>query len=297
MKRLNMNIQDLRYFHALVNLKSYTKTAEKFDVSQPTISAAVKRLEKKFGGQFIIRDQSHKSIIITGLGQQFDEHAQTILNEVSVAEAEVKAHPSADILFGLPPIIGRNYLPKIAPTLFSKGILPRLNVVERGSHDLRKMLVEGEINLTLLGLASLDIEPIIKLHIIDRYPMEVIVSKDHPFAKKDGIYFKDLAKENFIGMTQDYIHTQSLEKMAHKNHITLNTIYRSPDVAVIKSLVGQNLGVSFITTLSLNEKDNVVSIPLLDKDQPEFIFAAATRKNYILTEKEELLWNILTQKK
>ncbi|GBG04902.1 LysR family transcriptional regulator [Lactobacillus rodentium] len=292
-----MNIQDLRYFHALVNLKSYTKTAEKFNVSQPTITAAIKRLEKKFGGQFIIRDQSHKSIIITSLGQQFDEHAQAILNEVSVAEAEVKAQPSPDILFGLPPIIGRNYLPTIAPTLFAKGILPRLNVVERGSNDLRKMLVEGEINLTLLGLASLDIEPIIKIHVIDRYPMEVIVSKDHPFAKKDGIYFKDLAKENFIGMTQDYIHTQALEKLAHQNHLTLNTIYRSPDVAVIKSLVAKNLGVSFITTLSLNEKDNVVSIPLLDKEQPEFIFAAAMRKNHILTSKEEVLWDILTQKK
>ena len=159
------------------------------------------------------------------------------------------------------------------------------------------MLVEGEINLTLLGLASLDVEPIIKIHVIDRYPMEVIVSKNHPFAKKDGIYFKDLAKENFIGMTQDYIHTQALEKLAHQNHLTLNTIYRSPDVAVIKSLVAKNLGVSFITTLSLNEKDNVVSIPLLDKEQPEFIFAAAMRKNHILTSKEEVLWDILTQKK
>lgn len=292
-----MNIQDLKYFHTLINLKSYTKTAQKFNVSQPTITAAIKRLEKKFGGQFIIRDQSHKSIIITSLGRQFDEHAQAILNEVSVAEAEVKAQPSPDILFGLPPIIGRNYLPTIAPKLFSEGILPRLNVVEHGSNDLRKMLIEGEINLTLLGLASLNVEPIIKVHVIDRYPIEVIVSKKHPFAQKKGIYFKELAQENFIGMTQDYIHTQALEKLAHQNHITLNTIYRSPDVAVIKSLVAQNLGVSYVTTLSIHDNDNVVSIPLLDKDQPEFLFAAATRKNHILTSKEEVLWNILTQKK
>ena len=47
-----------------MNIIGYTKTAEKFGVSQPTITAAVKRLENKLGTTFLIRDQSHKSIII-----------------------------------------------------------------------------------------------------------------------------------------------------------------------------------------------------------------------------------------
>lgn len=290
-----MNTQDLRYFHTLVQLKSYTKTAEHYNVSQPTITAAVKRLEKKLGGQFIIRDQSHKSIIITHLGMQFDEHAQAILNEISVAQAEIASEPDSDITFGLPPIIGRNFLPKIAPTLFSKGLLPRLNVVEHGSYDLRKMLLQGDINLTLLGLTSLDVEPAIKLHVISHYPIEIIVSKKHPLANKKGIYFKDIAQENFIGMTQDYIHTQALDTLMQRNHLHLNTIYRSPDVMVIKSLVAQNLGISYVTNLSINENDNVVSIPLLDTDQPEFILAAATRKNHIFSRQEKELWDILTK--
>lgn len=47
-----MNLQDLKYFHELVNQKSYTKTADSFGVTQPTITAAIKRLETEFGTTF-----------------------------------------------------------------------------------------------------------------------------------------------------------------------------------------------------------------------------------------------------
>ncbi|TSO27029.1 LysR family transcriptional regulator [Lactobacillus sp. LL6] len=291
-----MNTQDLRYYHELVNLKSYTKTAEKFGVSQPTITAAVKRLENRFGGKFLIRDQSHKSIIITKLGMQFDEHAQAILNEINIAETEIKQASEAEINFGLPPIIGRNFFPKIVPNLLEKGILNHLNVMESGSYDLQQLLKNGQINLTLLGLTNLNVGAGIDLEVINHFPIRVIVSKNHPLAQKEKIYFKDIAGENFISLNSDYIHTRALDKMLRKNRISLNTIYRSPDVMVVKSLIAKNLGISYLTTLSITDKDNVVALPLADEDQPEFILAAAKRNNYIMTDREEQFWKILTQK-
>ncbi|RVU69943.1 MULTISPECIES: LysR family transcriptional regulator [Lactobacillus] len=291
-----MNIQDLRYYHELVNLKSYTKTAEKFGVSQPTITAAVKRLERKFDAQFLIRDQSHKSLIITKLGMQFDEHVQSILNEISVAAAEIQQEKEADISFGLPPVIGRNYFPSLVPELLAKGLLNKLKVVESGSYDLIGLLKEGKINFSLLGLTKPQVAPGLKLEIIKHYPIKVIVSKENPLAKKKGIYFREIADQNFIGLNSDYIHTRALAEMVKKNKISLNTIYRSPDVMVVKSLVAQNLGIGYLTELSIDDRDNVVTLPLLDKEQPEFILAAATRENHLMTTKEEALWQILTHK-
>lgn len=291
-----MNIQDLRYFHELVNLKSYTKTAEKFGVSQPTITAAVKRLENRFGGTFLIRDQSHKSIIITRMGMQFDEHVQAILNEINIAEEEIKQNQDAAIPFGLPPIIGRNYFPKIVPQLHAKGLLHRLNVIENGSYDLYHLLLDGHINFSMLGLTKVNVEPGIKLEVVNRYPMQIIVSKKNPLANKKAISFQEIADENFIGLSSDYIHTKALDRMLKRTKISLNTIYRSPDVMVVKNLVAQNIGISYLTTLSITENDDVVTIPLFDQDQPEFILAAATRENHIMTDAEEEFWHILTQK-
>nr|WP_082137273.1 LysR family transcriptional regulator [Lactiplantibacillus herbarum] len=43
-----MNIKDLYYFQRLISTQSYTQTAADFHVSQPTISQAIKRLERHF---------------------------------------------------------------------------------------------------------------------------------------------------------------------------------------------------------------------------------------------------------
>lgn len=42
-----MNLKDLYYFYDLSNLQSFTDVARKHEVSQPSISYAIKRLEKE----------------------------------------------------------------------------------------------------------------------------------------------------------------------------------------------------------------------------------------------------------
>lgn len=288
-----MNIQDLKYYHALVKLKSYTSTAKKFKVSQPTISAAVKRLENQFNSQFFIRDQSHKSLVVTKLGMQFDKHVQSILNEMSVAQKEFKQEPGADILFGLPPIIGDHYFTKIAPQLLAHHILNHLQVIERGSYELRQMLIKGKINIAMLGLDNESTHSALEIKVLGRYPVHVIVSHEHPWAKRSGVYFKELVTQKFIALTDDYVHTQALNEMQKRTGIRLDPIYHSPDVPVVRSLVAKNLGVSYLTTLATESDKDIVSLPLLDDYRPSFLLAAAKRKNYLLNEKEEQLWNAL----
>ncbi len=288
-----MNIQDLKYYHELLKQKNYTKTAQIFGVSQPTISAAVKRLEAQFGGQFLIRNQSHQKIIVTKLGMQFDEHVQSILKEMNVAQKEIKQCPDQDILFGLPPIIGDHYFPQIAPQLLSSHILNHLKVLEHGSYELQEMLTEGRINIALLGNTDQNIASKLDIKVLKKFPIQVIVNPNHPWAKRKGVYFKELKDQSFITLTEDYVHAKAIDEMTKKEKLALHPVYESPDVPIVKSLVAKNLGISYLTTFAINSHDKIVSIPLLDKYQPSFLLVAAKRKNYILNEKEEKLWDTL----
>ncbi|MCZ3622396.1 LysR family transcriptional regulator [Lactobacillus mulieris] len=288
-----MNLQDLKYFHELVNQKSYTKTADSFGVTQPTITAAIKRLETEFGTTFFIRDQSHKSVNVTNIGMQFDEHVKKILKEIEVAQTEINQHLSEDILFGLPPIIGDEYFPKIAGKLLKANILKHLNVQEHGSHELKQMLLDGQINIALLGTMQVANNPDLKLTVLKKFPMEIIVNKNHPLAKKKGVFFKDLENENFIDLTNDFIHSAALRQLKEANQINIKTIYNSPDVTIVKSLIEQGLGISLLTSLSIENNPNLVALPLLDENQPEFILVAAARKNYLFKTQEQKLWDIL----
>ncbi|MDN6569123.1 MAG: LysR family transcriptional regulator, partial [Tetragenococcus halophilus] len=64
-----MKIQDLVYFKYLVESSSFTKTAEAFYVSQPSISLSLKRLENEFNTKLITRDRSKRSFHLEAAGE------------------------------------------------------------------------------------------------------------------------------------------------------------------------------------------------------------------------------------
>ena len=112
-----MDTKSLEYYHKLVEEKNFSKVAEFFEVSQPTITLAIKRLENEYQTKFFLRDRSHKELILTKDGKQFDRHVVTILNELEIARKEISRNQEQMIRLGLPPIISQFYFPQITPGL------------------------------------------------------------------------------------------------------------------------------------------------------------------------------------
>ena len=101
-----MNTKDLQYFHQLASLKNFSKVAATFQVSQPTVTVAIQRLEKQFAVPLIVRDRSHHAVELTSFGRQLDRHVVNILNELELAQKEAAHTQMKQVRFGLPPIIG-----------------------------------------------------------------------------------------------------------------------------------------------------------------------------------------------
>ena len=84
-----MNTRDIEYYVQIVKQKILPKSQKYFQVSQPTITYALQRLEKELGAALITRDRSHHELIITPAGKQLFLHAQSILQEIKMAKAEI----------------------------------------------------------------------------------------------------------------------------------------------------------------------------------------------------------------
>ena len=63
-----MNLRDLRYFVALADTKHFGRAAERSFVSQPTLSAQIKKLENYLGVQLIERQP--RKVTLTDSGQK-----------------------------------------------------------------------------------------------------------------------------------------------------------------------------------------------------------------------------------
>lgn len=289
-----MNIKELYYYHDLVRTKNFSQVASDFNISQPTVTMAIKRLEESFGTTFFMRDRSHHQLTVTSTGLQFDQHVQRIIEELEIAQKELARAKQERISFGLPPIIGSWYFPRFTPALLQVGLLNQLEVVDHGSASLLQLLAKGELDLALLGSLQPFQQPSLRACVIDKAPIRIIVAKDHPLAAfEDGVSFAQAAQYPFITLDDEYVHAQAFRQAARLARVRPKIVFKTSDVQILKALVANHSGISFLTDLALDDNDGLAALPLTDGSQPEFIISLAARANRLLTPNAQRLWSIL----
>lgn len=288
-----MQIKELQYFHQLTINQNFSTVAAHFSVSQPTISMAIKRLENELGTKLIHHDYRNHQLIINQTGQQLDQHVQTILNELTVAKREIRRAKQEQILFGLPPIIGNYYFPKIAPRLMKAQLLSAFKTVEAGSEQLLKMLLNGELDLALLGTLSPVSDPHITTMPLGQAPIRLIASSQYTSNSKLSI--ADLKRQPWVMTTADFIHHQVLAELGQFGHFRPHVIYRTPDIHVLKAMVQEQVGISLLTTMAINPDDHLQLLKVPEWSAPTFYLSLAKRTNQQLTPNQAAVWKLFAQ--
>lgn len=265
-----MNTRDLEYFISLTELKVFSKVAEEFNVSQPTITFALKRLESEMDAKLIIRNRTHGELVVTDSGKQLLNHARAIVHHLSVAHNNITNLKAKKVSLGLPPIIENRYFPKIAQYLKEKQLLNNITTYEYGSETTKEALKNGELDLSLVGSNNPLEDPEIAAEEIERIPFCAYVSKRHPLAHRKKIKFTDLANEDFILFKSGFVQNAAFEQLAQRNGFQPNVIFRSNETNNIMSLVANDIGIGFFNAL-VHYPDNVVKLEFTDEDMPMFV--------------------------
>jgi LysR family hydrogen peroxide-inducible transcriptional activator len=68
-----MNLQDFRYIAAVSSLRHFGRAAEACNVSQPTLSSQIRKLEEELG--VALFERTNKRVELTPIGEHILEHA------------------------------------------------------------------------------------------------------------------------------------------------------------------------------------------------------------------------------
>ncbi len=143
-----MNEKD--YIYEVYKEKSFSSAAKNLYISQPALSASVKKVEKETG--ITIFDRSTSPIVLTEEGKVYIEY----IEKLRAVEEEVKHKLSdmAELKTGKIVVSGENFvssfiMPKIIMEFTKK--YPGINVelVESNSPDLRQLLITDSIDLLI----------------------------------------------------------------------------------------------------------------------------------------------------
>lgn len=140
----------MEYVYEVYKEKSFSKAAEKMFISQPSLSATVKRVEEKVG--YPIFDRSTKPLGLTELGKEYILAAEQILAIQSDFDNLVNNWGSlktGKLVLGGSNLFSSWFFPKLMSEFAH--IYPQIELIliEDNSTVLAKMLQDGELDILL----------------------------------------------------------------------------------------------------------------------------------------------------
>ncbi|WP_282110518.1 LysR family transcriptional regulator [Shewanella algicola] len=84
-----MNLRQLHYFHELAKHKHFAKAAKACHITQPTLSASINALEKRFGTELVVRGSQF--VALTEAGSVVQQYAEKMLLDEAALKQEISA--------------------------------------------------------------------------------------------------------------------------------------------------------------------------------------------------------------
>ena len=244
-----MNLRDLRYFVALAETRHFGKAAERSFVSQPTLSAQIKKLETYLGVQLIERQP--RKVTLTETGAKILPLARRILQESDeiVSMARNEHDPlSGKLKVGLIPTIGPYLLPLIARKLRKQ--LPRLKLLlyEYQTQPLLEKLRAGDIDLGILALP-------VPLDGLEARPLylesfTLAVPTNSPLAKRANIKVDDLNGETLLLLEDGHCLRDQALDVCSRIDVKESEDYRATSLETLRQMVAAGLGITLLPELA-----------------------------------------------
>ncbi|MBI1222748.1 MAG: LysR family transcriptional regulator [Bacteroidetes bacterium] len=147
-----MNIQQLEYILAVEEHRHFVRAAEACNITQPTLSAMIQKLEEELG--LLIFDRSRQPVMATEEGDRILEQARVIIQEVhrlhDIASEKGEALQGS-LKLGIIPTLAPYLLPLFLKQFTETHPKVNLTVQELNTDEILRRLERNEIDAGLLA--------------------------------------------------------------------------------------------------------------------------------------------------
>jgi DNA-binding transcriptional LysR family regulator len=238
-------MHQIRYFLSVGETLNLTKAAERCNVTQPSLTRAIKALEAELGGELLRRERSLSHL--TELGQRMLPMLRQCYEAALTAKTVAASISTGDIAPLTVAVSRAVALSPFAPTLRELSrALPGLQLkLRRGSSgEVAESLKAGSVELAIAGPLAEGWSRLDAFPLFDE-PFDLVVSKTHRLAARNTIEFKDLASEPLLVNTGCEMAEQLSARLAAQG-ILDTAAHQAAMQEDLLTLVKANVGVAVI---------------------------------------------------
>lgn len=267
-----LDLLELEQLIAVEELGSFSKTAQRFYVSTPTITRAMRHVEEAFGVPLFDRDKN--KVTLNDTGKLAVEHARHVLREAETAIAQVQAFDRSlrtitvvscapAPLWELLPLITRLY-----PDLSANTRIANLSETERA-------LREGTCDAVVLPYRPKD-KTLAVRHLMDEQ-LQLCVKREHPLAERESVTFDEINGFNFLlgsnlGFWNDLCHMKltASKFLVQSDDFSLAEVIRQSSLPCFTTDAAMRAGFRDVG-------EDRISIPIFDPEVNVSFYLVASR--------------------
>lgn len=253
-----MTIAQLKYLLAVAKHKNFTLAAEKCNVTQPTLSMQIQKLEDEL--DVLIFNRKKKPLQLTNIGEKVLEQAKVIVNESGRITDIIEQHKGfigGDFKLGIIPTISPTLLPLFLKTFTNR--YPKVNLIveELTTESILQKLKDGHIDV---GIAATPLEdPSIKEQALYYEPFVGFIGNNHRLYQQQKINVDDLDLNDMLVLEEGHCFKNSILNLCQAaNNNPKSFQLTSGSFNTLINLSKEGLGMTllpYLQTLNLSEKD------------------------------------------
>ena len=246
-----MTLQQLEYILAVARHGHFGRAADACNVTQPTLSAMIGKLEEEIGAKLF--DRNRQPIVPTIVGERVINRAREVLDQADTIKdivLEEKQSLGGMFRIGILPTIAPYLLPRFFPQMMKKYPMLDIRVREMKTHEIKEALIQGDIEAGILA----NIEGLEDYEQTALFYEKYIgyVARTDALFKKEVIRTSDVAASRELWLLDEghCFRDQMVRFCQMKSSQTSQLAYNLGSMETFMRMVESGMGITFIPELA-----------------------------------------------
>ncbi|MTI01993.1 LysR family transcriptional regulator [Roseibium sp. RKSG952] len=247
-----IELNSLRYFVSAYEVRTFSKAARENGVSQPTVSAAIQKLEDRLGASLFLRSKT--GLTPTPLGTRLYHDALNSVTHLTTLESRILNQPKQNVRI------------HCAPDMLINSLASGLSSLRREFSDLAFGFTAEAKDSDITYTTDVCLPASHSFILLEEETFGVAFSSKHPLATLSEVRLEDVRRYPIIHRPY----------CPNADHMDMNALSTAPAAQAMNDpqlmdLVAADLGIAFTPRSHARYREDVVWVPLADRN-------AGTRK-------------------
>ncbi|OIK13077.1 LysR family transcriptional regulator [Bacillus sp. MUM 116] len=282
-----MNIDHLEAFMYVVHLESIHKAAEALYLSQPTVTARIKTLERDLGIELFLR--KGRSLTLSDEGKAFIPYAEQIIHTYNQGKKRLKKEENPEeIVIGANIITSQYFIPIALPFLKKENPALRFKIISAPNDGLLDKLLQNQVDIAFMK--DVNHRGVQKYGLLNN-SVRLVVYPGHSFQFQENISVQQIVMEPMVFFECGAFDWNRVHKLFEVEYVEPRIEFLVDHLEVAKSIILSKNAIGFLPYLCMKEeleKGDLIEIDVSHILQiNQRIFAAHLKNGFQYSK----LWN------